>query len=50
MIRTSLIAAAVLFGCWIGPAQAEDVTVGSLKISSPGHALRQRALLSGAPT
>ena len=34
MIRTSFIAAVVLFGCWIGPAQAEDVTVGSLKISS----------------
>src|SRR4029078_4424795 len=49
MIRTSFIAAIVLFGCWIGPAQAEDVTVGSLKISSPwARATPKGASVGGA--
>lgn len=49
MIRTSFIASVVLFGCWIGPAQAEDVTVGSLKISSPwARATPKGASVGGA--
>ncbi len=35
MIRTATIVAAVLAGCLALPAQAEDATVGSLKISAP---------------
>src|SRR5262249_2001038 len=45
MIRIFLIALAVLFACWASSADAEDVTVGSLKISSPWA----RATPKGAP-
>jgi len=49
MIRTPFIAAVVLFGCWVGPAQAEDATVGSLKISSPwARATPKGASVGGA--
>jgi periplasmic copper chaperone A len=49
MIRTSFIAAVVLLGCWIGPAPAEDITVGSLKISSPwARATPKGASVGGA--
>ena len=35
MTRTTFVVAAVLAACVAMPAQAEDVTVGSLKISAP---------------
>jgi hypothetical protein len=34
MVRTSLVAAVILVGCWVMSAVAEDVAAGNLKISS----------------
>jgi len=45
MIRIFFVAVAVLFGCWAGSADAEDITVGTLKISGPWA----RATPKGAP-
>jgi periplasmic copper chaperone A len=45
MNRIRFFVAVVLVGCWVAPAQAEDITVGSLKIS----ALWVRATPKGAP-
>ena len=45
MNRIRFFVAVVLVGCWVAPAHAEDITVGSLKIS----ALWVRATPKGAP-
>src|SRR5215475_7324482 len=45
MIRIFIVAVAVLFGVWAGSADAEDITVGALKISGPWA----RATPKGAP-
>src|SRR5262245_57325208 len=45
MIRIFFVVVAVLFGCWAGSANAEDITVGTLKISGPWA----RATPKGAP-
>jgi len=45
MLRPSFVAVVVLLGCWAGAAQADDVTIGSLKISGAWA----RATPKGAP-
>jgi len=45
MIRIFFVVVAVLFGCWAGSADAEDITAGALKISGPWA----RATPKGAP-
>lgn len=45
MNRIQFIAAVILVGYWVVPAHADDVTVGSLKISAPWV----RATPKGAP-
>jgi copper(I)-binding protein len=49
MIRIFIVAVAVLFGCWAGSADAEDITVGALKISGPwARATPKGASVGGA--
>lgn len=49
MIRTSIIAAAILFGCWVSSAHAEDALGGSIKISGPwARATPKGASVGGA--
>ena len=49
MIRVFFVAIAVLMGCWASSANAEDITVGSLKISSPwARATPKGAAVGGA--